>query len=394
MGLLSDGGVHSHINHAKALAQILIQGGVSRVFIHAFMDGRDTDPNGGIEYVKDLQDSLAGIPASIATIVGRYYAMDRDLRWERIAIAYNLLVKGEGNRSVDAIQALKESYDVGITDEFIKPILLDEDGLIKDGDAVLFYNFRTDRPRQIVRALTQESFPAQGMNPLQLKMTTMVNYDQEFSGVDVVYEKENLRETLGEHLANLGLSQVRIAETEKYPHVTFFFSGGREVPFEKEDRILIPSPKVATYDLAPEMSAHGITDAICDRIRQNAPDFICLNYANADMVGHTGDFQAAIKACETVDDCLGRLVDVALKHDYEIIIIADHGNSDVMKNEDGSPHTAHTTSPVPVIYVSNQPESNKLKEGKLADIAPTILHLMGVPSPPAMDGEILLTTSL
>lgn len=390
MGLLSDGGVHSHIDHAIALCHILAKGGVKEIYIHAFMDGRDTDPRAGADYIRKLEEGIKGTNACLATVIGRYYAMDRDLRWERIRRAYDLLVSGKGKKYVDGITALKESYKEGITDEFIEPILIEEKGLIKKEDGVLFFNFRTDRPRQIVRALTQEDFEEHEMKALPLKMVTMLQYDQKFKDISVVYEKENLQHTLGEHLSAKGLSQVRIAETEKYPHVTFFFNGGREKPFEGEDRILIPSPKVATYDLAPEMSANEITNAICQRIEDNPPDFICLNYANADMVGHTGDFNAAISACETVDNCLGKLVDQALKADYEILVIADHGNSDIMKNEDGSPNTAHTTSPVPIIYISDNPGNRQLESGKLADIAPTILSLMGIAPPEAMTGQILV----
>lgn len=391
MGLLSDGGVHAHIEHLKALCHIFSDAGVKDIFIHAFMDGRDTDPKGGSRYVADLQSEIKDTSAKIATAIGRYYAMDRDLRWERIKKAYDLMVNGVGERTDDLIASLEASYRSGITDEFIEPYIVDEVGLINGDDAVLFFNYRTDRPRQITRALTQEDFKDQGLLKLPLYMVTMSNYDQSYKGIHVVYDKEDIAQTLGQVVSAAGLSQVRIAETEKYPHVTFFFNGGREEPFSLEDRIVIPSPKVATYDLAPEMSAHGVTKAICDRIKDDAPDFICLNYANADMVGHTGDFDAAQKACEVVDQCLKELVDTALDKDYEIVVIADHGNAELMINEDGTPHTAHTTNLVPVIYVSQSNKGGQIQDGKLADIAPTILALMNVKQPAVMTGVSLVT---
>lgn len=391
LGLLSDGGVHSHINHLKALTSILEDEGVQNVKIHAFMDGRDTDPKGGIEYLNDIQDTIRGTNASIASIIGRYYAMDRDERWERIKRAYDCLVNGKGQISSDPIKTLQESYDNGITDEFIEPLVVDQDGMIQEGDVVFFYNFRTDRPRQLTRVLTQEDKPEFGMSTIPLHFVTMTSYDQSFDDLHIVYHKDVIAKGMGEVIQDAGLSQVRIAETEKYPHVTFFFNGGREEVFEEEDRLLIPSPKVATYDMAPEMSAVEITDAICDRIDENPPDFICLNYANADMVGHTGDFAAAMKACEVTDACLKRLVTTALEKEYEIIVIADHGNSDYMINEDGSPHTAHTTNPVPIIYVSNNADSKSIKEGKLGDVAPTLLSLMGVDIPEEMTGLVLVS---
>lgn len=390
MGLLSDGGVHAHIEHLKALCHILSDAGVKNIHIHAFMDGRDTDPRGGSRYVADLQDDIKETSAKIATVIGRYYAMDRDLRWERIKKAYDLMVKGVGTRTDDVVATLDASYASGITDEFVEPLVINEGGLIKADDAVLFFNYRTDRPRQITRALTQEDFEDHGLCKLPLHMVTMTNYDQSYQDIHVVYDKDDIEETMGQTVSAAGLSQVRIAETEKYPHVTFFFNGGREEPFPLEDRIMIPSPKVATYDLAPEMSAREVTEAICNRIKDNAPDFICLNYANADMVGHTGDFAAAQKACEVVDQCLNVLVDTALKKDYEIIVIADHGNAELMINEDGTPHTAHTTNLVPVIYVSNQNVCS-ITDGKLADVAPTLLALMNVKQPELMTGVSLVT---
>lgn len=394
MGLYSDGGVHSHINHFLAAIDILTQEGIE-VFIHCFLDGRDTDPKGGIDYLKNLQKHIQGKNAHIATLIGRYYAMDRDNRWERISEAYHLMANGRGQKAVDPIAAVQQSYDAGITDEFIKPIVItDHEGnpltTIQDGHAVFFINFRTDRPRQIVSALSQVPYPEYDMNPLDLYMVTMARYDQSFSRIRVVYDKDDIQNTLGEHLASLGKTQLRIAETEKYPHVTFFFSGGREAPFENENRILIHSPKVATYDMQPEMSAHEITEKVIANIRSDHPDFICLNFANADMVGHTGDFQAAIKAAETVDNCARQVAEAALEDGYSILIIADHGNSDYMINDDGSPNTAHTMNPVPIIYLDNQPEFSEISDGKLGDIAPTILRIMGLPIPKEMTGDVLV----
>ncbi len=389
LGLLSDGGVHSHINHIIALSEGLAKSGISDIRIHGFMDGRDTDPQGGKAYTETLLSRIKG-SANLVSLVGRYYAMDRDLRWERIKKAYDLLVHGQGTESSDAVKSLQNSYDENITDEFINPIILDKDKIIRPGDVVLFANFRTDRPRQLTRALTQENFIEHSMKKLDLHYVTMTKYDASFEGINVVFEKDELKNTLGEIICKNGLKQVRIAETEKYPHVTFFFNGGREAPFEGEERIMIPSPKVATYDLKPEMSAIEVTDAITQSIEMNAPEFICLNYANADMVGHTGDFEAAKVAVQTVDSCLKRLVETALHKNYDIIVIADHGNSDYMINADGSPNTAHTTNLVPVIYVSNNGEVRSIKNGKLADIAPTILKIMNIHTPEEMDGEILI----
>lgn len=395
MGLLSDGGVHSHINHLIALCDIASEQGVKNAFIHAFMDGRDTDPKAGVGYLNKLTQNIDSKSIKLASVIGRYYAMDRDKRWERVKLAYDLLVKGEGEKTNNAIPTVQNRYNAGETDEFLKPIVcVDENdeplATIDDGDILICFNFRTDRPREISTVLTQTDMPDLGMKKLDLRYVTMTRYDETFEKIEVLFEKDNLKNTLGEVLSHLGLSQVRIAETEKYPHVTFFFNGGREAPFDGERRILIPSPKVATYDLQPEMSAIKITDAIVADIEKNQPNFICLNFANADMVGHTGVFQAAMKACETVDTCLGRLLNCALKHDYDAIIIADHGNSDYMINEDGTPNTAHTKNPVPVIYVSNNPNHMQVKGGKLADIAPTILTLLGIERPQEMDGEVLI----
>lgn len=395
MGLVSDGGVHSHISHLKALCDITEEQGVEQVYIHAFLDGRDTAPNGGKAYLTDLMAHIDQQAAQVATIIGRYYAMDRDKRWERVQLAYELLARGKGEATTHPLELLQKRYDADETDEFIQPIVCTTSAgepvaTIKDGDVLICFNFRTDRPREISEVLTQKDMPAFGMQKLDVHYLTMTRYDETFKGVKVLFNKADISQTLGETLSEAGKTQVRIAETEKYPHVTFFFNGGREEPFEREDRIMIPSPKVATYDLQPEMSAQGITDAIIEAIQNKQPDFICLNYANADMVGHTGDFEAARKAAETVDTCLQELLDVALANDYQSIIIADHGNSDTMRNSDGSPHTAHTKNPVPIFYVGKTLEGS-VKDGKLADIAPTILHLLGLSIPEQMDGDILIS---
>ncbi len=382
IGLVSDGGVHSHINHLFALIDVAEKFDVP-VYIHAFTDGRDVDPHSGIRFIRQLQSYIQNKPAKIASVVGRYYAMDRDRRWERIKKAYDLLVKGRGRKAKDLIKAVEESYKEGITDEFIEPIVhVDEKGnplaVIEPGDVVIFFNFRTDRGRQLTRVLSQEDFPEYDMKKLPLYFVTMTNYDDTFKNVHVVFPKEDLKNTLGEIVSKAGKTQLRIAETEKYPHVTFFFSGMREEPFPGEDRILIPSPKVATYDLKPEMSAYEVTDALLKRLGKNPPDLVVLNYANGDMVGHTGVFEAAVKAVEAVDKNLSRLVPAALKKGYDILILADHGNADKMINEDGSPNTAHTTNPVPVILVSNRIKP-KLKNGILANVAPTLLKLLNLP---------------
>jgi len=395
MGLLSDGGVHSHINHLKALCDITQEKNLENVFIHAFTDGRDTDPKGGVSYLKELIQHIENQSVKVASVVGRYYAMDRDKRWERVKLAYDLLVHGKGEATADLLETIKNRYDKEETDEFLKPIVCaDENGrpraTIADGDLLICFNFRTDRPRQISTVLTQKDMPEFGMKKLDLHYVTMTRYDATFKNIEVLFENEDLQNTLGEVLSKGGMTQVRIAETEKYPHVTFFFSGGREKEFEGERRIMIPSPKVATYDLQPEMSAFQVTEAIVEDIKKHQPDFICLNFANTDMVGHTGVFKAAMKAAETVDKCLKELLEVALDYDYQAIIIADHGNSDYLINEDGTPNTAHTKNPVPCFYVSKKPTNLKIKNGKLADIAPTILYLFGMEPPKEMDGEVLL----
>lgn len=395
-GLLSDGGVHSHISHLKALILIMEDLGARNIFVHAFMDGRDTAPRGGKEYLEDLERFLVDRPTRVASVIGRYYAMDRDKRWERIKKAYDLLVHGTGEHSKDLVKSIAKSYKEGVTDEFILPLVKVDDSnepiaKMKDGDLLVCFNFRTDRPREISEVLTQEDMPAYDMKKLEVDYLTMTRYDDTFKNVKVLFENEDLINTMGEIVAKSGKTQLRIAETEKYPHVTFFFSGGREVPFEGEDRLLVASPKVATYDLQPEMSAYEVTDKVIDRVEEKVPDFVCLNFANADMVGHTGVFEAGMKAAEAVDSCMSRLVPVLLKHDYEIIVIADHGNADYMINSDGSPNTAHTKNPVPCIYISNHRQGSKIKAGKLADIAPTLLSLMHLEIPTEMTGENLIS---
>jgi 2,3-bisphosphoglycerate-independent phosphoglycerate mutase len=396
IGLVSDGGVHSHIDHLKGLCKIAADRGLSDVFVHAFTDGRDTDPKSGLGFLTELSESMAQSTGRIASITGRYYAMDRDKRWERVKLAYDALVHGEGKHvpAADVLKAVQASYEEGVTDEFITPIIAtNADGsplaLIQDGDVVLCFNFRTDRGREITQVLTQQDFHEQNMHKLNLKYVTMTNYDDTFKGVDVIFDKDNLNNTLGEVLESAGKKQIRIAETEKYPHVTFFFSGGREKPFEGESRLLCPSPKVATYDLQPEMSAFDIRDAIVPELVKEDVDFVCLNFANPDMVGHTGVFEAAVKACETVDQCVQAVVTTGLEHGYSSIIIADHGNSDYMSNDDGSPNTAHSLNLVPCILVDNEYQK-PINNGKLADIAPTILALMGIAQPAEMTGTSIL----
>lgn len=394
LGLVSDGGVHSHLNHLKAICDVCKKEGLHEVYIHAFTDGRDTDPKSGLGFMTELQQHLNNSAGKIASVSGRYYAMDRDKRWERVKLAYDCLVKGEGPKATDALAAIEQSYAAGITDEFIKPtVMVDEAqqplATIQDGDAVICFNFRTDRCREITEVLTQSDNPEFGMEKLILHYTTMTMYDQKFQNVHVIFENDNLTNTLGEVLAAHGKKQIRIAETEKYPHVTFFFSGGREEPFAGESRIMVPSPKVATYDLQPEMSAVEITDKLVPEIEKESADFICLNYANTDMVGHTGVFSAAVMAAETVDACVNRVVTAGLEHGYTIFLTADHGNADYLINEDGSPNTAHTLNPVP-FFIIDKEWKGQVKAGKLGDLAPTILTVMGLPVPKEMTGNILI----
>lgn len=394
IGMLSDGGVHSHILHLKAIIEALEVQNVQEIYIHAILDGRDTDPHSGFNFLKDLENFLIGRKAIISTIIGRYYAMDRDHRWERTQKAYELYVHGKGQHVISALAAIEKSYADKITDEFVDAFKIGdlEQGLIKDGDAVLCFNFRTDRLRQLTQVLSQEDLPQFGMKKKALYFVTMARYDNSFDNIQVLFDKEDLRNTLGETLSRYGMTQLRIAETEKYPHVSFFFSGGREKAFSGEKRILIPSPKVATYDLQAEMSAVEVTDHVIQEIDASLPDFICLNYANADMVGHTGVFNAELIAVETVDRCLARLIPVALANAYACIILADHGNGEYMINEDGTPNTAHTKNPVPCILITNASDL-KINNGILADIAPTILKLMALPIPVEMDGNSLIIKS-
>ncbi|MCW9708402.1 2,3-bisphosphoglycerate-independent phosphoglycerate mutase [Fodinibius salsisoli] len=391
LGLFSDGGVHSHNNHLFALLKLMKKSGIPNTYVHAFTDGRDTDPNGGIEYVREFEQQAEEIgTGKIASIVGRYYAMDRDNRWERTKLAYDLLVHGQGEPFDTPAEALQSSYNEDITDEFIKPKLIDQssDSRIQEGDVVIFYNIRGDRARQITRALTEDDFSEFNVEPeLNLHYTTFTAYDENFD-VNVVYPPLKLHNTLGEVVSSHNLPQLRIAETEKYPHVTYFFNGGEETPFEGEERILIPSPKVATYDLQPEMSASKVTDALCEQLETEQYQLCVLNYANADMVGHTGDLQAAIKAVEAVDEQLQRTVETATEHGYKILIIADHGNADKLFDEQGNPHTAHTSALVPALIL-NEPQAQTLRDGILADVAPTLLKLMGLSKPEEMTGSAL-----
>jgi len=388
LGLVSDGGVHSHIDHLKALVKVADEHKVANTYIHAFTDGRDVDPKSGKQFLADLNNFCEDTSASIATIIGRYFAMDRDKRWERVKKAYDLLVHGKGERFDSVREAMQNSYEKGITDEFIEPVVFNEAGKIETDDVLIFFNFRTDRGRELTQVLSQEDFSDYQMRKLPLYYVTLTNYDDSFKGVHVVYDKDNIKDTLGETLANAGKKQIRIAETEKYPHVTFFFNGGREAPFPNEERILCPSPKVATYDLKPEMSAYDITEAIIPALEKGEVDFVCLNFANPDMVGHTGSMPAAIKACEVVDECAKNVITSGLDNGYSTILIADHGNCDTMINADGSPNTAHTTNPVPLILVDT--DIQKIKNGVLGDIAPTILKLLGVPQPKAMTQKPLV----
>lgn len=396
IGLVSDGGVHSHINHLKGLLTAAHEFGLNdNVYVHAFTDGRDCDPHSGKGFLEDLIHHMNQTTGKLASVIGRYYAMDRDKRWERIKLAYDAMVKGIGEPSLDVLRTIETNYQNGITDEFLKPIIALRDGnlpmtKIGQDDVVFCFNFRTDRGREITQALTQEEFSEYGMSPLHLYYVTMTNYDKDFKNVKVVFNEDVLQETMGEVLAKNGRTQIRVAETEKYPHVTFFFSGGREDIFDGERRLLCPSPKdVPTYDFKPEMSAFDITEKILPEIENKTADFICLNFANADMVGHTGVFSAAVKAAETVDQCIEKVATTAYEHGYAVFILADHGNSDVMINEDGTPNTQHSTNLVPLI-VMDKDKTWQLKPGKLGDIAPTILKVMGVPVPEIMTGDILV----
>jgi 2,3-bisphosphoglycerate-independent phosphoglycerate mutase len=394
LGLVSNGGVHSNINHLKAILSLCKELALQQVFIHAFTDGRDCDPKSGLEFISDLVEHTRKTVGQVATVNGRYYAMDRDNRWERVKLAYDAMVNGIGEKANDPVEAIKSSYNENITDEFIKPTVItnnngDPVATIKGGDAVICFNFRTDRCREITKALTQVDFPQYNMHTLPLHYTTMTEYDATFKNVNVIFETDNLNHTIGEVIEENGLKQIRIAETEKYPHVTFFFSGGREKPFEGESRIMCPSPKVATYDLQPEMSAFELTNAIVPEIEKEEASFICLNYANADMVGHTGIWKAAIKAVETVDKCVEKVVTAALLHGYTVFLTADHGNADYMINEDGTPNTAHTLNLVPFFIIDKEWKGN-IKPGKLGDLAPTILTMMGLPIPKEMTGTVLI----
>ncbi|WP_010520870.1 2,3-bisphosphoglycerate-independent phosphoglycerate mutase [Aquimarina agarivorans] len=386
LGLLSDGGVHSHINHLKGLLSAANDKGLTDVFVHGFTDGRDVDPKAGAGFVTDLQQHMEATTGEIATLTGRYYAMDRDNRWERVKLAYDVIVNNTGIATEDVVASLKENYANDITDEFTKPLVATKNGKavakVEPGDVVIFFNFRTDRGRELTNMLSQNDFPEQDTKRLDLYYVTMTNYDDSFTGIRVIFNKDNITETLGEILAKAGKKQIRIAETEKYPHVTFFFSGGQEAPFEGESRILKNSPKVATYDLKPEMSAYELTDALVEDLKKGEADFVCLNFANGDMVGHTGIMEAAIKACEAVDECAKKVIETGLENGYTTLLIADHGNCETMMNPDGSPHTAHTTNPVPVILIDN--ELKAIKDGVLGDMAPTILKLIGVEQPEAM----------
>ena len=394
LGLVSDGGVHSSLDHLFKLTEIADRYGITKSYVHCFMDGRDTDPKSGIGFIAQLENRLKSSGGKIASIVGRYYAMDRDKRWERVKEAYNLLVNGVGKPSEDMVKAMDESYRDGVTDEFIKPIVHVEDGkpvaVIEEGDVVIFFNFRNDRAKELTIALTQRDIPEAGMQTIpNLHYFTMTPYDATFKGLHILFGKDNVDNTLGEYLASLSLKQLHIAETEKYAHVTFFFNGGRETPFAGEDRILVPSPKVATYDLKPEMSAYEVKDKLVEAIQTNQYDFIVCNYANGDMVGHTGVYEAIEKAVTAVDACLHDTVEAAKANDYEVIIIADHGNADNALNEDGSPNTAHSLNPVPFVYVTSNASAN-VSDGMLADVAPSLLHIMGLEQPKEMTGVNLI----
>ena len=391
MGLTSNGGVHSSLVHLFKLCDIAKEYNIDNTFIHCFMDGRDTDPKSGKGFIEELSAHCEKSAGKIASIIGRYYAMDRDKRWERVKEAYDLLVKGEGKKAADMVQAMQESYDEGVTDEFIKPIVnANFDGTIKEGDVVIFFNYRNDRAKELTVVLTQQDMPEAGMRTIPgLQYYCMTPYDASFKGVHILFDKENVSNTLGEYLAAKGLNQLHIAETEKYAHVTFFFNGGRETPYDNEDRILVPSPKVATYDLKPEMSAYEVKDKLVAAINENKYGFIVVNFANGDMVGHTGIYEAIEKAVVAVDACVKDVIEAAKAQDYEAIIIADHGNADHALNEDGTPNTAHSLNPVPCVYVTEN-KAAKVEDGRLADVAPTILKIMGLEAPAEMNGNVLI----
>ena len=393
LGLVSNGGIHAHIDHLKGLLNVAKENEVDNVFLHAFTDGRDCDPKSGTYFINEVQEYMKESTGELASVTGRYYAMDRDNRWERVKIAYDGVVNAIGTKTTDIIAKINSNYEAGLTDEFHKPIIItNEDGSpkaqIKEGDAIIFFNYRTDRGRELTNALSQNNFPEFGMKKLDLYFTTMTLYDASFKGINTIYNTDNIKNTLGEVLSDAGKKQIRIAETEKYPHVTFFFSGGQEAPFEGESRILRNSPKVATYDLKPEMSAYELKDALCVDLEKGEADFVCLNFANGDMVGHTGIMDAAIKACEAVDECAKDVIETGLENGYSILLIADHGNCETMMNPDGSPNTAHTTNPVPFILIDKEIKS--IKNGVLGDIAPTILELIGVDQPKEMSQKSLL----
>jgi 2,3-bisphosphoglycerate-independent phosphoglycerate mutase len=393
LGLVSNGGIHAHIEHLKGILDVAKENEVDNVFLHAFTDGRDCDPKSGTYFINEVQEYMKESTGELATVTGRYYAMDRDNRWERVKIGYDGIVNGIGAKTKDILATINNNYENGLTDEFHKPIIItNEDGSpkakIKEGDAIIFFNYRTDRGRELTNALSQNDFPEFGMKKLELYFTTMTLYDASFSGINTIYNTDNIKNTLGEVLSKAGKKQIRIAETEKYPHVTFFFSGGQEAPFEGESRILRNSPKVATYDLKPEMSAYELKDVLCESLEKGEADFVCLNFANGDMVGHTGIMEAAIKACEAVDECAKAVIETGLRNGYSILLIADHGNCETMMNPDGSPHTAHTTNPVPFILIDKEIKS--INSGVLGDIAPTILELIGVNQPTEMTQKSLL----
>ncbi|MGB2129522.1 MAG: 2,3-bisphosphoglycerate-independent phosphoglycerate mutase [Flavicella sp.] len=393
LGLVSNGGIHAHIDHLKGILDVAKENEVGNIYLHAFTDGRDCDPKSGTYFIKDIQDYMENTVGELATVTGRYYAMDRDNRWERVKEAYDGVVNGVGTKTNDCVAQMDANYTNGITDEFHTPIIAtNSDGTpiatIKEGDVVLFFNYRTDRGRELTNALSQNDFPEYGMKKLDLYYTTITLYDESFKGINVIYKNENIKNTIGEVLSKAGKKQIRIAETEKYPHVTFFFSGGQEEPFEGESRILRNSPKVATYDLKPEMSAYELKDALCEDLEKGDADFVCLNFANGDMVGHTGVMEAAIKACEAVDACAKEVIETGLKNGYSTLLIADHGNCETMINPDGSPHTAHTTNPVPMILIDS--ELKAINDGVLGDVAPTILKLMGVKQPEDMTRHALV----